>query len=228
MLPRKPSNKLTPPSAILKHPYGLPSWIKAAQYLKSQVWFLPAYAAAIGPEVRSMKPLRTVLDTGAGHTLIRANLLMLEVLASYDTERAIVNLASASNHRLQTLGIVKLTVKIAYYAVRQPFVVVRQLGADALLGCTYIDKHVEQVRPRIKFIQLANGVRVPIRRREQEIPLHRPTEEAHGVTLPPALTQSCKGPLCKAHACASRHGGCHPCFGRSVGNACLVLFPELV
>ncbi len=72
------------------------------------------------------------------------------------------------------MGIPTITVKIASYAVCQPFVVVRQL---ALLGCTYIDNHFEQVRSRMKFIQFANGVRVPIRRREQVIPLDRPTKE---------------------------------------------------
>ncbi len=86
----------------------------------------------------------------------------------------------------------KLTVKIASYAVRQPFVVVRQLQADALLDCTYTEKHVEQVRLRMKFIQLANGVRVPIRRRAQAIPLDRPTKETHCVTPAPALTHSAK------------------------------------
>ncbi len=75
------------------------------------------------------------------------------------------------------MGIVKLTSKIISYAVRQPFVVVCKLGADAILGYAYIDKHVEQVRPRMKFIQLANGVRVPIRRRAQAIPLDPQTKE---------------------------------------------------
>ncbi len=107
---------------------------------------------------------------------MRADLLIPEVLVSCDTKRLMANLASASNHLLDTMAIVKLKVKIALYAVRQPFVVVRQLKADALLGFSYIDKHVEQVRPRTKFIQLVNGIRVPISRRAQAIPPGRPTK----------------------------------------------------
>ncbi len=98
--------------------------------------------AAIGPDVQSLRPLLTVLDAGAGTNLILAYLLTPEVLASCETKRPMANLASASN-RLDTMSIVKLTLKIASYTVRQPFVVTRQLGADTLLGCTYIDKHVE-------------------------------------------------------------------------------------
>ncbi len=76
---------------------------------------------------------------GAGPNLICADLLTPEVLASCDTKRPMVDLASASNYGLDTMGIVKLTVKIASYALRQTFVVVRQRGADDLLGCTYIE-----------------------------------------------------------------------------------------
>ncbi len=97
--PRKTPNKSAPPSAIMKRPYGLQSLINAAHYLKSQVCVLEA---AIGPEVQSLKPLLTVLDTGAGPDLIRADLLAPEVLASCDTKRPITNLASVSNHRLDT------------------------------------------------------------------------------------------------------------------------------
>ncbi len=139
-----------------------------------------------------MRPLLTVLDTCAGPNLIRADLLTPEVLASSDTKRPMANLASASNHHLDTMSIVKLTVEIASYAVLQPFVVVRQLGADSILACTYIDTHVEQVRPRMMFIQLANGVRVPIRRHAQAILLDRPTKESQRVTPAPVLTQSTK------------------------------------
>ncbi len=81
-----------------------------------------------------------------------------------------------------------LTVNIASYVVRSPFAVI--LGADLLLWSTYIEKHVKQVRSLMKFIQLANRVRVPIRRHAQAIPLGRPTKETHCVTPAPSLTQS--------------------------------------
>ncbi len=144
--------------------------------------------AAVGPHIHSLRPLLAVLDTSAGPNLTDADLLAPEVLASCDTKRPMANIASASNHRLDTMSIVKLTVKIASFAVRQPFFVVRQLGADALLGCTYIEKHAEQVCRRMKFIQLSDRVRVPIYRRAQAIPLDRPTKETRRVTPVSALT----------------------------------------
>ncbi len=88
----------------MKRPYGLPSWITPAHYLKLQVCFLSAHnckvEGAIGPDVQSLKPLLTVLDTGTGPNLIRANLLAPEALASCDTKSPIANLPSASDHRL--------------------------------------------------------------------------------------------------------------------------------
>ena len=70
----------------------------------------------------------TVLDTGAGPNLIRSDCLDTEALATVDTSPDIVNLASATKHRLDTLGIVTLTVTVAGFTSRQPFVVVKELG----------------------------------------------------------------------------------------------------
>ncbi len=78
-----------------------------------------------------------------------------------------------------------LTVKVDSYTARQPFVVVRKLGADALLGCTFIDKHVKSVRPRMKFIELEDGTRFTIRRRPQMVPSHRSTAETSRVPAAP-------------------------------------------
>lgn len=76
-----------------------------------------------------------------------------------------VNLTSASNHRIEVLGMVKLSVTIATYTARVPFVVVRTLGADALLGCEYQDLHVETIKPRRRTCESDNGDVAPIIRR---------------------------------------------------------------
>lgn len=68
-----------------------------------------------------------------------------------------VALASASNHRLDTVVIIQLTVSAGTELLRQPFVVVRQLGADAILGCTFIDAHVNAIFVRKRFVELNNG-----------------------------------------------------------------------
>ncbi len=119
----------------------------------------------------------TVLDTGSVPNLVRADLLPQAALASCDSSRNIVNLSSASNHRLNTIRVVTLTVMVDSYTARQPFVVVRKLGADALSSY----RHVKSVRPRMKFIELEDGTRVTIRQRPQMVPGDRSTAETYRV-----------------------------------------------
>lgn len=44
-------------------------------------------------------------------------------LAGIDKKKDIVNLSSASRHRLYICGVVKFTVRVDSFTVRQPFVV---------------------------------------------------------------------------------------------------------
>ena len=85
-------------------------------------------------------------------------------------EREIVNLRSASQHWLDTLGIVTLTFKIADMMVRTPFFIVRQLGADMLLGSTFIDAHCEILWIRKRRLLLGNGTWIPLQKRAATSP----------------------------------------------------------
>ncbi len=71
-----------------------------AQYNTSQVCFLSTHnykvEASIGPHTRSLRPMLTVLDTGAGPNLVRADLLPQAVLASCDSSRDIVTVVGFS------------------------------------------------------------------------------------------------------------------------------------
>ena len=104
----------------------------------------------------------SVLDTGAGPNLIRADPLNSDNHSSLDKSRELVNLASESNHRLDTLSVAFLKVTTGTYTTRQPFIVVRQLGTDVILGCTYIDSSIESVGVRKRVLTTRNGGSVPI------------------------------------------------------------------
>lgn len=79
-----------------------------------------------------------------------------------DSDRWVVNISSASRHRLDTRGVFTLTAKIATKVARVPFIVVRNLGADALLDCSYVDKHVRTIEALSERIELDDGAVVPI------------------------------------------------------------------
>ena len=46
-----------------------------------------------------------------------------------------------------------------------PFVVVRRLAADVIIGCRFLDDHTESLQIRRKVLILADGTVIPIRRR---------------------------------------------------------------
>ncbi len=95
---RKPPDEGVCTLCVLQRTFGLPNRMTVAQYNTSQVCFLSTHnykvEASIGPDTRSLKPMITVLDTGAGPNLVRADLLPRAVLASCDSGRNIVNLSS--------------------------------------------------------------------------------------------------------------------------------------
>lgn len=167
--------------SVLTRPYGLPRWVTMSAYRSDPVCALSLYnykvEAQIGASRHSLMPVVSVIDTGAGPNLVKAELVPAQVLQSLDSNRQVVNLASASNHRLETLGVVHLIVQVGQQASRHPFVVTRQLSADVILGCTFLDNHVEGIFPRRRYIELASGDIAPILRRESKIPSMQRSKE---------------------------------------------------
>ena len=159
---------------IEPRPFGLPRKTTVLQYRQDPVWFLSGYNYKISVEVgvssKEMKRFLTVLDTGAGPNLIRAAAVPREFVEKARTSKKIVNIRSVTNHALDTVGILSLTVKVGDKTTRQPFVVVRNLVADVILGCTCIDAYVDSIHVRKSRVNLVNGSRLPIQRRPASLP----------------------------------------------------------
>ncbi len=94
----------------------------------------------------TQRPVLTVLDTGAGLNLSRSSMLPPEALAAMDTERRVAQLYSAMNPRLESLGVLTLSVSVGGQTSRQPFIVVRRLGTDAILGAHFIDEQIDDTK----------------------------------------------------------------------------------
>ena len=140
---------------LFSRPFGLPTNVTVEDYRKDPICFLSTYnykvAASIGPSVESTSAILTVFDTGAGPNLIRSACLSSAVLDNLQSPREFVNLSSASKHRIQVLGITNLSITAGDHTCRQPFLVVKNLNADAILGTTYIDSQVEYISPNAKL-----------------------------------------------------------------------------
>ena len=120
---------------------------------------------AVGAKPTELKQYLSVADKGAGPNLIRVDCVRPEILANVNRDRRIVNLASASKHKVHTIGVVYLWMDIGGYACRQPVVVVRRLAAEVIIGYTFLDDHADSLQIRRKILILAYGTVVPIRRR---------------------------------------------------------------
>lgn len=92
------------------------------------------------------------------------------MMDNLDLSREIVNLTSASQHRLDSLGIVTFTVTVATQTTRSPFGAVRSLGKDIIFGCHYINRAVEYIQVQRRCIAFMNGSHAPIVHRRATIP----------------------------------------------------------
>ena len=178
------------PRKIISRPLGLPKHITIEQYYSNPIYMLSAYyykvEVAVGAKATELKQYLSVADTGAGPNLIRADCVPPEIFANVNRDRRIVNLASASKHKLHTIAVVYLWMDIGGYACRQPFVVVRRLASDVIIGCTFLDDHAASLQIRRKVLILADGTVVPIRRRAVGKPtVVRTRERAEVAPLPP-------------------------------------------
>ena len=113
-------------------PFGLSWEITLQEYLEDPVCHLSGLNykvnAMIGYGKRDVKPLLSVVDTGAGPSLIRQDCCPQSALDAMDTRTDLVNLRSATNHALDVMGLVHLVVKIGDQYSRTPFIVVGKLG----------------------------------------------------------------------------------------------------
>ena len=89
---------------------------------------------------------------------------------------------------MDTLCIVTLAITVAGYTSRQPFVVVKELGTDAILGCTFLDSAVESIHPRKRYALVRNGNRTRLVRQLALEPRKERRTVCHRVARPKDLT----------------------------------------
>lgn len=97
---------------------------------------------------RTLSSVLSILNTGTGPNLVRLSVLPASLRKKVDYPRALVNLQSASKHKLAMLGVVLFLAKVGHYITGQLFVVMRNDAVEVILGCMYIDDHIEKLRIR--------------------------------------------------------------------------------
>jgi Retroviral aspartyl protease len=139
-------------------------------------------SATVGVTTVAATPVRDILDTGAGHNLIREEVLP-EDWERYRVANALVfNVVGAGGRHLRQKGVVTLVVQLDNLRTHARFLVVTSLAAECILGCQYIDRCVRTIIPKEKRVVLSGDSIIPILRdSEQPVAPGKPVEP-----VPPA------------------------------------------
>jgi len=115
--------------------------------------------ASLGLDKLSLLAFGVVVDTGAGPNLVRRNALAPDWLRQVITskEEGQVCLRGANNVRLRTSGTGTLWLQTGARIVPVPFLVVDNLSAPVILGCTFINDNAHAILPQDRSIHWTDG-----------------------------------------------------------------------
>ena len=164
--------------------------------LARQIYKVQAYLG-INPKVLVCKTV--VLDTGAGSNFIRKDILSESIQEKLQPLHIRPEIRDASNRRVRVQGTVRLVLRLGTRSEVVTFNVVDGLGTEVTVGCDYLDKHVEAIRPRRRVVKLDDGttipieggqnvVRVPLRRSPKKEELSPPSRTSRHIRVTKEVT----------------------------------------
>ena len=121
--------------------------------------------ADIGITRRATRRFVAVLDTGAGPSFIRRDVLPEDIGAFIRKEPTAPKIIDANKRKVEIDGVIDLSVNIGGRVETVRFNVVPRLAVDVIIGCDFCDKHIEAIRPRKRLVEIDDGTTVPIVRR---------------------------------------------------------------
>ena len=128
--------------------------------------------------------VRAILDTGAGPNLVREDLLPEDWERYRLTDEPRFNVVGAGGRRLRQRGVIYLFVELGRLRVKARFLVIADLAAECILGCQFIDRHVQSILPKEKRILLSDNSAVSIL--QDFNPLATPTQKGKPPQAPPS------------------------------------------
>jgi RNase H-like domain found in reverse transcriptase/Reverse transcriptase (RNA-dependent DNA polymerase)/Integrase zinc binding domain/Integrase core domain/Chromo (CHRromatin Organisation MOdifier) domain/Retroviral aspartyl protease len=131
------------------------------------------FITSVGLSTRAMFPITTVLDTGAGPSLIREDVLPKDWEAMRLRGVPVPRIVNASGRAVTSKGVVVLHVQVGDLRTRVRFYVTSGLAVPCILGCNFIDRHVRAILPGERKFELKEGGCVAIT--ENPIKGNKPT-----------------------------------------------------
>ncbi len=101
-----------------------------------------------------MTPLAAILDTGAGPNFVHDAILPVD-WRDYEIPQGRVGpFRSATSNPHKIRGEVSLYIQIGTYRVRTRFTVTANLSVPCIVGCEFIDRHMEAIHLREQKVVL--------------------------------------------------------------------------
>ena len=101
-----------------------------------------------------LAPTPTILDTGAGPNFVSEKVLPAEWRDFEIPRTDVTPVRSATGNPLRIKGAVPLYVQLGSYKVRIRFVVASNLSVPCIIGCNFIDRHVQAILPKEQKLTL--------------------------------------------------------------------------
>ena len=126
-------------------------------------------SATVGVTTVVQTPVRAILDTGAGPNLVREAVLPEDWQCRRLTGEPECRIVGAGGRKLRQKGIIILLVQVGQLRLKTKFIVVEELAAECILGCQFINRHVQTILPKDKKVILSDGSVISILH-DSEIP----------------------------------------------------------
>jgi hypothetical protein len=151
----------------------------------------------VGVSTVIMTAVRAILDIGAGPNLVREDLTPADWELYRMTDEPRFNVVGAGGKRLRQNGVISLFVELGQLRVKARFLLISELAAECILGCQFIDLHVQCILPKEKRIFLSDKSAVYIF--QDSDPPATPARKAKPPTAPPSTKYASLDPLTFHH-----------------------------
>jgi gag-polyprotein putative aspartyl protease len=108
-------------------------------------------------------PVRAILDTGAGPNLVREAVLPEDWNWRRLTGEPECRIVGAGGRKLRQKVVIILHVQVGQPRLKTKFIVVEELAAECILGCQFINRHVQTIIPKDRKVVLSDGSVISIR-----------------------------------------------------------------
>ena len=105
-------------------------------------------SATVGVTTVVAKPVKAILDTGAGPNIVRPDVFPEDLERHRVVGESKPNFVGVGGRRLLQKGAIDLYVQVGSFRTKTRFVVVVGRAAECILGCQFINRHVLTIPPK--------------------------------------------------------------------------------